>query len=181
MPAGNYRILDAVAVCHESELGPLIYKPGLCGKVLDIDCGHGHVQAVVVSTGTKCGVDMIGRTWRKATNNKPPGVVRCKVALTGINPLNEHPMVCYHRPGSDVSNPWHTIVGVINTNGKIATSAKLAGIQGTRGNDACFVFSGKGKPLFKKDAVVTFKFEDGGSVQFKLGDCRDGKQAHIFK
>lgn len=183
MPEGNYRIVDAVALGFQPELGSLAFKPGLCGKVLDIDCGHGNVQAVVVSTcgGNSCGVDMIGRTWRKATNNQSPGIVQCKVSLTDVNPLNEHSMVCYHRPNSDISNLYFTIVGVINTNGRVATSATLAGIQGSRENDACFTFNAQGKPLFNNGADAVFRFEDGGTVQFRLGDCRKSGGTHIFR
>ncbi|XP_055304066.1 uncharacterized protein LOC129569341 [Sitodiplosis mosellana] len=179
MPIASYRITDAIALGQETNLGPLIWRQGLCGQVFDIDCGHGMVSAVVVDTcnlNTKnCGIDMIKKTWDKATGNQPPDVVKCKVTLSKANPLNDKEMVCYHRPDSDIGNEYFVMVGVLNTNGRIPKSADIDGRPITRqNNDAWFVFSSGGKPLFHDSAVVKFTFEDGGSVKFKLSDCKNG-------
>ncbi|XP_055304078.1 uncharacterized protein LOC129569349 [Sitodiplosis mosellana] len=184
VPEGNYRIWDAIALGQESNLGSLIWRQGLCGQVLDVDCGNGVVPAVVVSTcnlgSGSCGVDMIRKTWDKATGWKPPGVVQCRVSLSRTNPLNEEENVCYHRPNSDIGNKYFTIVGMLNTSGRITRSANIDGVEGTRGNDGWFIFNSGGRPLFEDWATLTFIFEDGGSVQRKLSECRNGRNTQIF-
>lgn len=73
------------------------------------------------------------------------------------------------------------MLGVMNTNGKIASRATLAGITGTRSNDNWFRFTGNGKGLFHDSAVITFFFESGGSKQFKIRECKNGGQIHVFQ
>ena len=68
----------AIVVCEAAnDTDAQGLRQGLCGQVLNVDCGHGAVEAVVVSTcnlgSATCGVDMIGKTWRRATANQPPG------------------------------------------------------------------------------------------------------------
>lgn len=145
---------------------------------MDIDCGHGIVPAVIVDTcdlGTaKCGIDMIKKTWDKATRNAPHGNVQCKVSLSNKNPLNDKNMVCYHRP-NDGGSEYFTMLGVLNTGGRIPKSATINGRPSTRqNNDAWFVFSSGGQRLFIGSAIVRFTFEDGGSVQFRLSECKSG-------
>lgn len=169
---------------QESALGDLKWKQGLCGQVLEINCGGDSVQALVVSTcnlgSDSCGVDMIAKTWNKATGTAPPGEVECTVALTDTNPLSASGPVCYHRPNSDIGNHYSTTVGVLNTSGKITSSASIAGISGQRGNDAWFQFDSAGQDLFGDDATVTFTYEDGSTQEFTLGDCKEGGQTQIF-
>lgn len=156
----------------------------MCGQVLDVDCGNGVVSAVVVSTcnlgSPSCGVDLIGKTWRKATNNASPGIADCKVSLTNKNPLNGSGPVCYHRPNSDIGNAYFVALGVLNTSGKISASASIGGVSGSRGNDGWFLFYGDGSTLFTDDASVVFKYEDGSSSSFKIGECKNGGQTQIF-
>ncbi|XP_031632250.1 uncharacterized protein LOC116346376 [Contarinia nasturtii] len=185
VPQGDYRVKDALALGQQTQLGSLIWRQGLCGQVLNIDCGNGVVPAVVVSTcnlnSDTCGIDMIGKTWRKATAGKSSGIEQCKVSLTKINPLKGDEMQCYHRPNSETNNKYFSILGVLNTNGRITANGNVAGIEGNRYQDGWFMFNANGQPLFVDDAKVTFTFEDGGNVQFKFRDCRDGKSTQIFK
>jgi hypothetical protein len=186
MPQGDYAVTDAIALGQSQELGNLKWRQGLCGQVLRVDCGNGAIEAVVASTcnlnsGT-CGVDMIGKTWRKATSNKPPGIVDCSVSLTNRNPLragNNDPL-CYYRPNSENNNNYYAILGVVNTGGRISSSAVASGVTGRRNNDGWFEFNGSGKPLFTKDAQVVFRYEDGSSTSFRLSDCRIAGQVQIF-
>lgn len=185
MSSGNYRVADALALGQHPALGDLKWRQGLCGQVLDVNCGHSTVQAIVsdicdLGTGN-CGLDLILRTWNTATNHAEPGVTSCSVTLPKTNPLNENGMQCFHRPDSDIGNEYFIMLGVLNTDGRIASSAKLAGITGTRANDNWFRFSGNGKPLFVDSAVVTFGFEDGSSRQFKIRECRPGGAIHVFQ
>lgn len=184
MPTGDYAVTDALALGQETALGDLKWKQGLCGQVLDVDCGNGVVSAVVVSTcnlgSDSCGVDLIAKTWNKATNNASPGIASCSVKLSTKNPLTATGAQCYHRPGSEIGNKYSTIVGVINTSGKIVSKATLGGKDGTRGQDNWFQFDAAGQPLFTEDATVTFTFEDGSTQEFKLSDCKDGGQTQIF-
>lgn len=184
MPTGDYVITDALALGQSTALGDLAWKSGLCGQVLDVDCGYGVVQAIVVSTcnlgSTSCGVDMIEKTWNTATNNASPGETTCSVTLSTTNPLSGSAMQCFHRPNSDIGNAYYVILGVHNTGGKITKRATLAGVTGTRGNDGWFMFNSAGQNLFTDNAIVTFEFEDGSSQQFTIGNCKPGGQTQIF-
>lgn len=158
----------------------------MCGQILDINCGGQSVQAIVAdicSVGTNtCGIDMILRTWNTLTNNASPGVTQCSVEMSSKNPLQAKGMQCYHRPDSDIGNEYFIILGVMNTQGKIASSATLAGVNGqNRNNDNWFSFSGNGKALFKNDSVITFSFEGGGKKSFKISDCHPGGSGQIFQ
>lgn len=185
VPQGDYRITDALALGQQSQLGRLVWRQGLCGQVLNIDCGNGVIPAVVVSTcnlgSDTCGIDMIGKTWRKATAGKSPGITSCNVSMTKLNPLKGVKMQCFHRPNSETNNKYFTILGVLNTSGRVTVNGSIASIQGNRINDGWFMFNANGQPLFDDDVIVTFTFEDGGNVQFQLRDCRDGKSTQIFK
>lgn len=186
LPHGNYSITDAVALGQDPKLATLIWRPGFCGQVLNIDCGHGVVRAVVASicnigSGT-CGVDMIRKTWNKATGNRTTRqAVTCNVTLSKMNPLNDKDMICYFEPKSNAKSKYFIVLGLLNTKGRITKSATVDGIDGTPHNDGWFMFNSLGKPLFVSSANVTFNFEDGGSVQKKLSDCRDAKTVQIFE
>jgi hypothetical protein len=185
MPQGDYAVTDAIALGQSQELGNLKWRQGLCGQVLRIDCGNGAIEAVVVDTcdlnSGACGVDMIGKTWRKATSNKPTGIVSCSVSLTNRNPLRGNDPICYYRPNSQDDNNYHAILGVVNTGGRISSSAVASGVTGRRNNDGWFEFNGSGNPLFTKDSQVVFRYEDGSSSSFRLSNCRIGGQVQIFK
>jgi hypothetical protein len=88
MPSGDYLVTDAIALGQQPELWSLIWRQGLCGQVLYVDCGHGNLEAVVASTcnlgSGSCGVDMIQKTCNKATNNQIPGIASCKVKIFKI-------------------------------------------------------------------------------------------------
>jgi len=87
----NYVITDALALGQSTALGHLAFRSGFCGQVLTLNCGHGAVDALVVSTcgigSTSCGLDLIGKTWRKLTNNQEPGIAQCNVTLSKRNPI----------------------------------------------------------------------------------------------
>lgn len=48
MPQGAYEITDAMALGSARLLGPLKWRPGLCGMVLDVDCGFGRIPSIVI-------------------------------------------------------------------------------------------------------------------------------------
>ena len=87
----NYLITDALALGQSTALGNLAFRSGLCGQDLTLNCCNGTVYAVVVNTcgigSTACGVDLIGKTWRKLTNNQLPCVAQCSVTLSKKNPI----------------------------------------------------------------------------------------------
>ena len=71
-------------------------------------------------------------------------------------------------------------MGVFNTSGRIPASATLAGVTGQKtSGDSYFNFNG-GQGQLKKDATVTFRFEDRSSVSFKLKNCKPGGSTKIF-
>jgi len=184
MPAGNYAINNALALGQSSSLGYLVWKNGLCGQVVKVDCGGTAVEAVVASTcnlgSGSCGVDMITPTWNIATGNKPPGVASCSVQLTQTNPLSGSGPVCYIRPNSG-SQAYYASLGVFNVAGRIPKSATAAGVNGAfQAGSGWFDFNAGGQPLFTGSAPVVFYFEDGSSNSFEYSDCKDGGQVHIW-
>ena len=185
MPEGDYAVTDALALGQGDALGNLKWRQGLCGQVLRVDCGNGPVDAVVASTcnlnSNSCGVDLIRKTWNKATGNKSPGVVNCRVSLTNRNPINGNAPVCYYRPNSEFTNDFFAILGVFNTGGRISSSAQVSGVTGKRNNDGWFEFNGNGQPIINKGAQVVFRYEDGSSSSFQLSNCKSGGQVKIFQ
>ncbi|KAI8916715.1 hypothetical protein DFJ77DRAFT_351259 [Powellomyces hirtus] len=185
VPLGSYTVVDAMALGQASTLGSLSYRPGLCGQVVDVQCEGGRrVQAVVASTcnlgSGSCGVDLIGKTWRATTGNKPPGVSRCVVSLVKTNPMKGSGTICYNRPNTPGS-AYYKNLGVMNTGGEITASATLAGVAGRRSNGAWFDFNSGGRDLFKNSEVVTFTYESGKKVSFKLSECRQSSGVQIFR
>lgn len=184
MPTATYAVTDAIALGQETALGNLVFRSGLCGQVLTINCGNGDVDAVVVSTcnigSNTCGVDMIAKTWNTATNNASPGIANCTVVLSNKNPIAGSGPVCYHRPNSDIGNAYSVILSVLNTSGKIPSAATIANVSGSRGNDDWFIFDSAGQNLFTNDAIVKFTYEDGSSSSFKISECQSGGSVQIF-
>ena len=87
--------------------------------------------------------------------------------------------MCYHQPCSDIGNLWYASLEVLNTGGKVSSSATLAGVNGKRNvGDHWFTFNSNG--LFSGEASVVFKFEDDSSVSFKLQDCINGGSVKTF-
>lgn len=185
MPAGDYAVHHAVALGQSSALGSLKWTHGLCGQVLRINCGGSPVEAVVASTcnlgSDTCGVDLISKTWNVATGNKQPGIETCRVELTKTSPLNGGGPLCYFRPTSG-SHQYYASLGVFNTGGRVVQRAVAAGVNGGfQGGSGYFDFNGNGQPLFTGDATVEFFFNDGSSNSFRLSDCRDGGNVHIWR
>lgn len=185
MPTGDYAVQQALALGQSPALGNLVWKSGLCGQVLKVNCGGGEVEAVVASTcnlgSGSCGVDLISKTWNIATGNKQPGIESCSVQLTKTNPLKGNGPVCYFRPTSETSNEYYASLGVINISGKIVQRATLAGISGQfQSGSGWLDFNSHGQPLFKGDAPVQFFFEDGSSASFLLRECRNGGNTYIW-
>ena len=59
-----------------------------------MDCGFGAVDAVITSScnigNTSCGVELLGRTWRRLTNNQlinSSNTAQCSVRLSTRNPI----------------------------------------------------------------------------------------------
>lgn len=182
MPEANYAINDALALGQSGALGSLVWHNGLCGQVLGVNCGGSYVEAVVASTcnlgSDSCGVDLVESTWKKATGNKPPGVVSCSVSLVKKNPLNDDGAVCFYRPNSPTDNAYYASLGVINTSGRIVRSAKANGIEGKfQFGSQWLDFNGSG---LQGRVPVIFTFEDGSTAEFTLDQCRPGGNVHIW-
>lgn len=184
MPQGDYKIQHALALGQSADLGPLVWRNGLCGQVLRVNCGGQLVEAVVASTcnlgsGT-CGVDLISKTWNVATGNKPPGIAQCTVELSTTNPLNDNAPICFFRPTSG-SQAYYTSLGVFNTGGRIVQRAVAAGVNGIfQSGSGYFDFDGQGSPKFVDTATVVFYFEDNSSASFQLKDCRNNRNVYIW-
>jgi len=86
--------------------------------------------------------------------------------------------VCYHRPNSDIGNAWFVALGVLNTSGRIVSSATAGGVTGTKGNDGWFLFNGSGQ--LTNSQTVTFTFTDGSKNSFTIGACVNGGGTKIW-
>lgn len=183
VPNGNYVLTDAIALGQSPALGDLQYRPGLCGQVLIVTCESGvAIPAVVVSTcdigSGNCGVDMITKTWNKATKNAPFGEAKCSVTKSSQNPMAGGTR-CFHRYGS-ATDAYSRILGVMNTGGELVASATLAGQPGTHSSGAWFEFNANGQPLFKNGAAVEFTYESGAKAKFTLDECAPPGGVQIF-
>lgn len=186
LPAGNYAITNALALGQETALGDLAWVPSLCGQVLNVNCGHSTVQAVVASTcnlgSTSCGTDMIAKTYNLATNNASPGEVKCTVTLSTTNPLSASGPQCYYRPTSPTGNEYYANLGVFNTSGKQVVSAAINNIVGkVDSGDGYYTFNSDGKTLFTSNVPVTFTYNDGSTSKFTLSQCQNAGNVQIFE
>ena len=82
-PPRTERVLISVVDCNRSVFSDL------CGHILRIDCGNGELNIIVTNSNLGGGLDLYSSTtWPQATNNKPPGQVKCSVQLTSSNPVS---------------------------------------------------------------------------------------------
>jgi len=175
MPMTQYRYEDAVALGEWPSLGKTKISHEICGKAVEVNCGHGPVKAIIASScnqGTpSCGVDMVGRTWKKATNGKIPGISPCTVKLLKQRVMKGKKKRCFHRPDSD-SHQYYQSVGLFNSRHRIVKSARLANSDGkwNGGSSGYFDFRYKGVK-FTKNSALTFTYMDGSKHKMKLGGC----------
>ncbi|KAJ1558637.1 hypothetical protein HK096_008530, partial [Nowakowskiella sp. JEL0078] len=169
MPSGSYVVLDALALGQSTKLGPLAFQPKYCGQVLRVNCGKNSVNAVVASTcnigSTSCGIDLIQRTWKITTGNKPPGISSCTVSLTTLNPFTGSTPLCFYRPNSEFNNNYYKLLSVYNTSGKLVKKATLDGIAGSISSGNWYQFNAGSKP-FSSTSKVIFTFEDGSNASY---------------
>lgn len=178
LPEGSYVVNNPVALGDLPSLQNLRYRPGMCGKILTVNCGRGNVDIIVSNSNLGGGLDLYRSSWNKATGGKPPGQEWCSVQLTDRNPFNFNGPRCYYAPTSEKHNAYSHILGLFNTNGRILKSATLNGQSGPfNGIQPYFAFHFG--PV-SEDAPVVFSFEDGSSHTVLLKDCiREGNK-HIW-
>ena len=169
LPASDYATRHAVALGNIDSLKHLKFRPELCGQVLNIDCGNGPLDVVVMNSNLGGGLDLYASTWKKLTNGMSPGITACSVQLSSRNPLNSNGPRCFYKPDSGYGNEYYRNVGLLNTNGRIVSKATIDGHRGEhRGDNAFFAFNfGR----ISVDKQVVFTFEDGGSHTVYLRDC----------
>lgn len=178
LPEATYMYDKPVALGNIPALQYLAYRPGMCGHVLSVDCGHGPVEIIVSNANLGGGLDLYQSSWNAATDGEPPGQEWCSVELTDNNIFNFDSPVCYYQPTSEKYNDYCHILGIFNTGGRIAQSATLDNQSGS--------FNGIG-PYFafyfgpvSQEATVVFTFEDGSSHSVTLKDCIREDNRHIW-
>lgn len=157
-----------IALGNKELLGYLKFRPQLCGHVLQIDCGNGKFEAVVMNSNFGGGLDLYDSLWEAAVpkRNKKMGEARCNVTLSKKNPFKTQGYRCYH--GTDqTDNVYFRSVGLFNTNGKVVVGAQFNGRNGTLSENGYFTFYNFGT----EEDLVTFFFEFGGSFSIYLKDC----------
>jgi hypothetical protein len=170
LPADSYATTYGVALGDISSLQSLKFNGNLCGHVLQIDCGYGAVNMIVVNANLGGGLDLYASTWNKVTNNKSPGQQFCRIQLTNNNALITSGFKCYYATG-ETNNNYYRNVGLINTGGKITTSASINGKYGT-GNKFNLYYAFN---FYTSNTdVVTFYFNDGSSYKVALNNCASG-------
>jgi len=199
MPKTSYAVTHAIAVGDKPELMGLKVKQNnnlICGQVYKLSCKTGNmgsgemgtpVEAVVVSScdigSGGCGIDMISKTWDSATDNAQHGLTKCTVELTSTNPMSGSGPQCFIRPshGDGKSNAWYSSVGLFNTAGKMATSARLNGKACTRnGISAYWDCTGFSSPLDDTSQFIV-TYENGETDTVRYGTCQVPSGAQIFK
>ncbi|OXA57057.1 uncharacterized protein LOC110847205 [Folsomia candida] len=179
LPEADYASgIHPVALGDISSLGNLKFKPGLCGHILRVDCGHGSVDIVVNNANLGGGLDLYSSSWDLATGHKPPGQDWCSVQATTRNLFSNSGPRCYYNPSSEMNNDYYHQLGLFNVGGKVVDSANLGGHQGSW-NSITGYFSFDGGPV-GRDATVTFKYTDGSSFAVLLNDCKKVMAMHTW-
>eukprot|EP00802_Teleaulax_amphioxeia_P015690 Tamp_15786.p2 GENE.Tamp_15786~~Tamp_15786.p2 ORF type:complete len:159 (-),score=17.46 Tamp_15786:211-687(-) len=148
---------------------------------LDVDACACIVSSCNIGAGN-CGLDMISKTWDKATDNAAHGITKCTVELTTTNPMTASGVQCFVRPshGEGKGNAWYTSVGLFNTAGKRAKSAVLNGKACTpNGISTYWDCTGFSSALNDQtDFLVTY--ENGETESVKYGACKVAGGHQIF-
>ncbi|XP_055354480.1 uncharacterized protein LOC129600105 [Paramacrobiotus metropolitanus] len=176
LPSASYAVQHPVALGDIDALQHLKYKPGMCGQVLSVDCGHGAMDIIVTNANLGGGLDLYASTWDRATGRKPPGQTSCSVNLSTRSAMNTSGPRCYYAPSSEKNNAWFKLLGVFNTNGRIPVGATLGEKSGSfNGLQPYFAFHGG--PI-AGNAQVVFQFSDGSNFSTSLENCiaENGKQ-----
>ena len=167
LPAAGYSTLYPLALGDIDSLQFLKFRADLCGHIVTINCGKGPLDVVISNSNLGGGLDLYASTWNKLTNSLPPGVTQCSIQLSSNNLFNFGGYKCFHQT-SEV-NSYYRNVALLNTGSRIVKSAKFKGVNGAhRGGNPYYAFDGFGAG----EDVVSFFFEDGGSFDVKLKDCK---------
>lgn len=168
LPRVNYNVQNPVALGDINELQYLKFTPELCGHVLTVDCGHGSLDVIINNSNLGGGLDLYASSWDVLTNQQPPGETRCSVELSSQNAINGDGYTCYYKPGTDHENRWYHNVGLLNTNDKLVTEARIGDKTGAhRGANPYFAFDGE----VDDNEQVQFRLSDGSEKWVTLRDC----------
>ncbi|CAF0901964.1 unnamed protein product [Brachionus calyciflorus] len=168
LPAESYAIKYPIALGNRETLDYLKFRPQLCGHVLEIDCGLGKFDAVIMNSNFGGGLELYESLWEAAVpkRNKKMNEARCNVTLSKKNPFTSTDYKCYH--GTDqTDNVYFRSLGLFNTRGKVVVAAQMNGRNGTLTENGYFTFYNFGT----EEDLVTFYFEFGGSYSVYLKDC----------
>ena len=142
LPASYYVVQYPVALGTIDSLKHLKFRPELCGHVLQIDCGNGILDVVVMNSNYGGGLALYASTWKKLTHDMSPGVTSCSAQLSTRNPFSFDTPRCYYKPDSGFGNPYYRAVGLLNTKGRIVSRATINNRSGEhRGDNYLFVFN----------------------------------------
>ncbi|CAF3275967.1 unnamed protein product [Rotaria socialis] len=170
LPKASYAISHSVALGNIESLKHLKFRSELCGHVIQIDCGNGPLDVVVMNSNLGGGLDLYASTWNRLTHHMSPGVTSCSAKLSTRNAFNFNGPRCYYKPDSPADNEYYRNVGLLNTNGRIVISATIDNRSGEhRGTNPFFAFD-FGRPI-SVDKQVVFTFEGGETHTVYLRDC----------
>lgn len=96
LPVSYYVVQYPVALGTIDSLKHLKFRPELCGRVLQIDCGKGLLDMVMMNSNYGGRLDLYASTWKKLINNMPPGVTACSAQLSSRNPFSFYTPRCYY-------------------------------------------------------------------------------------
>lgn len=168
LPSVKYRKVYPVALGDISSLRHLKFRPELCGHILTADCGHGAIDIIVTNSNLGGGLDLYASTWKRLTNNLPPGKTKCSVKLSSRNPMSVAAYSCYYKPGTDHGKRWYHNIGLLNTYDKIVTKATIGKKVGKhQGSNPFFAFNGE----VDDHDRVTFTMNDGSTKSFRIANC----------
>lgn len=168
LPSEDYAVTYPIALGNKEKLDYLKFRPQLCGHVLEIDCGNGKFDAVIMNSNLGGGLDLYNSLWEVAVTNrnKKMDEARCNVTLSKKNPFKSPGYRCYF--GSDqTDNLYFRSVGLFNTNGKVVVGAQFNGRNGTLSENGYFNFYNFGTD----EDLVIFYFEFGETFSLYLKNC----------
>jgi len=69
LPTSNYAVRYSVALGTINSLKDLKFRPELCGQILEVNCGYGTLNLIVMNSNIGGGLDLYSTSWALLTRN----------------------------------------------------------------------------------------------------------------
>ncbi|CAF1421099.1 unnamed protein product [Adineta ricciae] len=181
LPKASYAISHPIAIGDIESLKYFKYRPELCGHVLQLDCGNGPLDVIVVNSNLGQGLDLYASTWNRLTNHMSPGITQCSIQLSARKAFDFDGPRCFHRPGSDSShNEYYRCIGLLNTGGQIVISATIDDHRGKYMQSSPYFEFTYGQKIDGNKQIV-FNLADGTTHKVYLRDCENQYNQQLWR